>query len=72
MGCKDIGIRKCEFVTKTQFLCVLMKAIKKSETIEVNKMEKYDSLSRREGKKWTTVKHRRRTTKSDERKKWKI
>ena len=25
LGCKDIGIRKCEFVAKTQFICILCK-----------------------------------------------
>ena len=30
-GCKDIGIRKSEFVTKTQFLFKICKSIKKTE-----------------------------------------
>ena len=28
LGCKDIRIRKFEFVTKTQFLCILLRKIK--------------------------------------------
>ena len=35
MGCKDFGIRKPEFVVKTQFLCPILDQIKTETIIQV-------------------------------------
>ena len=35
MGCKDIGVRKLEFVAKTQFLCFIIQLCVKSELEEL-------------------------------------
>ena len=40
IGCKDIGIRKSEFVTKTQFLCPLDININRLIALHVNEMFK--------------------------------